>query len=150
MSRKLRLLIPDGIYHVTTRGLERRDIFCDDQDRSYWLTLLDTVANRRDWRILSWVLMDNHFHIFLRTPHGDLSAGMHDLNAPYVTVFNRRHKRVGPLFQGRYKGILVERGYHYWELSRYIHLNPVRAGMVDDPEKYRWSSSHHFYRFPRD
>jgi putative transposase len=90
--------------------------------------------------------MDNHYHIFLRTPHGDLSSGMHDLNAPYVSLFNRRHKRVGPLFQGKYKGILVENGHHYWELSRYIHLNPVRAGMVDNPEHYRWSSCRHFFR----
>jgi REP element-mobilizing transposase RayT len=90
--------------------------------------------------------MNNHYHIFLRTPHADLSSGMHDLNAPYVMMFNRRHERVGPLFQGRYRSILVERGLHYWELSRYIHLNPVRAGLVKDPEKYRWSSCRYFFR----
>ena len=85
MSRRLRLLIPDDIYHEMTRGLERRDIFYDDQDRRYWLTLLDSVANRRDWRILARVLMDNHFHLFLCILHGALSSGMHDLNAPYVS-----------------------------------------------------------------
>src|SRR4030042_5048597 len=145
MSRRLRLLIPDGVYHVTTRGLERRDIFYDGQDRVYWLKLLDSVANRRDWRILSWVLLNNHYHLFLRTPHGDLSSGMHDLNAPYASAFNLRHNRVGPLFQGRFRGILVETGHHYWELSRYIHLNPVRAGMIEDPEEYKWSSCRHLF-----
>ncbi|OGL47679.1 MAG: hypothetical protein A2161_19810 [Candidatus Schekmanbacteria bacterium RBG_13_48_7] len=147
MSRNLRIEIPDGIYHVTSRGLERREIYYDDHDRSYWLSLFGSVAQRHEWRILSWVLMDNHYHIFLRTPHADLSVGMHELNAGYVTTFNKRHKRVGPLFQGRYKGILVERGYHYWELSRYIHLNPVRVDMVKDPEAYKWSSCRHFFRY---
>jgi len=84
--------------------------------------------------------MNNHFHLFIRTPRSGLSAGMHDLNSGYVTVFNRRYSRSGPLFQGRFKAILVEREYHYWELSRYIHLNPVRAGLVKNPEEYGWSS----------
>ncbi len=140
MARPLRIDIEDGLYHVTTRGLERRQIVLDDYDRQKWFSLLDQVANRRNWRVLAWVMMDNHFHLFLRTPHSDLSAGMHDLNSGYVTVFNRRHKRCGPLFQGRFKAILVEQEHHDWELSRYIHLNPVRAGLVKRPELYPWSS----------
>lgn len=146
MSRSLRIQIPQGIYHVTSRGLERREIFHDDVDRKYWLSQLESVAVRRDWRIFAWVMMNNHYHIFLRTPYPDIAAGMHDLNSSYVTAFNRRHNRVGPLFQGRYKGILVERGHHYWELSRYIHLNPVRACIVNDPEKYKWSSCRQYFR----
>ena len=146
MSRSLRIRISNGIYHVTSRGLERRDIFYDDADRKYWLLQLDSVAIRRDWSIFAWVIMDNHTHLFLRTPHPDISDGIHELNSAYGTAFNRRHKRVGPLFQGRFKGILVERGHHYWELSRYIHLNPVRAGMVDNPEKYKWSSCCQYFR----
>ncbi|MEW6358166.1 MAG: transposase [Planctomycetota bacterium] len=140
MARPLRIEIPDGVYHVTSRGLARRLIVRDDQDRLRWLELLDAVAARRRWRVFAWVLMDNHFHLFLRTPQADLSAGMHDLNSGYATRFNRRHRRSGPLFQGRFKAILVQRDYHYWELTRYIHLNPVRAGMVKRPERYVWGS----------
>jgi len=107
--------------------------------------MLARVAERRDWRVFAWVLLDNHFHIFLRTPQADLSAGMHDLNAGYVSTFNRRHRRVGPLFQGRFKGVLVEEGYHYWELTRYIHLNPVRARLVEEPEGYQWGSCRGYF-----
>ena len=88
--------------------------------------------------------MDNHFHLFLRTPNADLSAGMHDLNSGYASWFNRRHRRVGSLFQGRFKAILVEDESYAWTLSRYIHLNPVRAGMVKRPEQHAWSSYRHF------
>ncbi|MBL7132529.1 MAG: transposase [Phycisphaerae bacterium] len=140
MARPLRIVIPDGIYHVTTRGLERRKIVRDDQDRRRYVSLVGRVARQRDWRVLSWALMDNHSHLFVRTPHGDLSAGMHDLNSGYASTFNQRHERVGPLFQGRFKSVLVEKDYHYWELSRYIHLNPVRAGIVTRPDAYPWGS----------
>ena len=146
MARPLRIDIPDGIYHVTSRGLERRAIVRDDADRARWTDLLDRVARRRQWRVFAWVLMDNHFHLFLRVPRGDLSAGMHDLNAGYVTPFNRRHERCGPLLQGRFKAVLVEREYHYWELSRYVHLNPVRAGIVVDPRDYPWGSCRCYFR----
>lgn len=145
MARPLRIEIPDGVYHVTSRGLERRRIVRGDADRGRWLHLLGTVCVRRDWRVFSWVLMDNHFHLFLRTPHADLSAGMHDLNSAYATHFNRTTGRNGPLFQGRFKGILVERERHYWELSRYVHLNPVRAGVVKRPSEYRWSSCRAYF-----
>jgi REP element-mobilizing transposase RayT len=141
MGRPLRIEMEDGVYHVTSRGLERRALVRDDADRERWLGLLGAVATRRRWRVFAWALMGNHFHLFLRTPDGDLSAGMHDLNAAYVTGFNRRHGRCGPLLQGRFKAVLVEREHHYWELSRYIHLNPVRARLVADPADYRWSSA---------
>jgi len=140
MARPLRIEIEDGVYHVTSRGLERRRIVRDDSDRRKWVDLLDVVAKRRDWRVLAWALMDNHYHLFVRTPHADLSAGMHDLNAGFVSWFNRRHQRNGPLLAGRFKAILVEREHHYWELSRYVHLNPVRAGAARRPEEYLWSS----------
>ena len=146
MARPLRIELPDGVYHVTSRGLERRAIVRDVRDRQQWVGLLDRVATRRGWRVLAWALMTNHFHLFLRTPHGDLSAGMHDLNAGYVGPFNRRHDRCGPLLQGRFKAILVERDYHYDELTRYVHLNPVRAGLVRQPDRYRWSSCRDYFR----
>lgn len=146
MARPLRIDIADGVYHVTSRGLERRRIVRDDADRERWVRLLDRVAARRQWRVYAWVLLDNHFHLFLRTPSADLSPGMHDLNAGYASGFNRRWGRHGPLFQGRFRGILVQRDYHYWELSRYVHLNPVVAGLVADPEEYQWGSCGQFFR----
>ena len=146
MSRPLRPQIPDGIYHVTCRGLERRPIVRDDVDRRRWTDLLSRVAQRRQWPVFAWSLLNNHCHLFLRTPHADLSAGMHDLNSAYATAFNRRHGRNGPLFQGRFHAILVERQFHYWELSRYIHLNPVRAGLAEAPERYAWSSCMWYFR----
>jgi len=146
MARPLRIECRDGLYHVTSRGLERRAIARDDDDRERWTDLLDTVATRRRWRVLAWALMGNHFHLFVRTPEANLSAGMHDLNSGYATGFNRRHGRVGPLLQGRFKAILVESGAHEWELTRYIHLNPVRAGLAADPTAYRWSSCRCYFR----
>jgi REP element-mobilizing transposase RayT len=145
MSRPLRIEIADGVYHVTSRGLQRLDIVRDDRDRRRWLEQLDVVATRHSWRVLAWALMSNHFHLFLRTPHPNLSAGMHDLNAGYVSWFNTRHARCGPLLQGRFHAVLVERDYHYWELSRYVHLNPVRANMADRPEAYPWGSCRHYF-----
>jgi putative transposase len=147
MARPLRINIPHGTYHVTSRGVERRSIVFDDLDRQKWTDLLGRVASRRNWRLYAWALMDNHYHLFLRVPHADLSQGMHDLNSAYVSVYNRRHRRCGPLLQGRFKGILVQNKYHYWELTRYVHLNPVRAGLVNDPEEYLWSSCA-FYFWP--
>lgn len=111
-----------------------------DRDREGWLRLLERTATRCGWRVFAWALMTNHFHLYLRTPQPNLSSGMHDLNSGYASLFNRRYRRVGALYQGRFKAILVEDDSHSWELSRYIHLNPVRARMVDRPEDYPWSS----------
>ena len=104
------------------------------------------VTRRFGWRVFAWVLMDNHFHLFLQTPEANLSAGMHDLNSGYATCFNRRHRRVGSLYQGRFKAILVEDESYGWTLSRYVHLNPVRAKMVNRPEAYTWSSYQYYLR----
>lgn len=140
MARPLRIEIEDGLYHVTVRGWERRRIVRGDRDREDWLRLFDKTAMRCGWEVFAWVLMTNHFHLYLRTPQPNLSAGMHDLNSGYASLFNRRHRRVGSLYQGRFKAILVEDESYSWELSRYVHLNPVRAKMVSDPEEYRWGS----------
>ncbi len=118
----------------------------DNRDRAKWLELLDRVALRYGWRFFAWVLMDNHFHLFLRTPNPDLSAGMHDLNSGYASWFNRRHERVGSLYQGRFKAILVENESYAWTLSRYIHLNPCRAKLVKRPEDHAYSSYRYFLR----
>jgi len=140
MARPLRIEIENGIYHVTSRGWEKRVIVHGDRDRTDWLRMLGDVAVRYGWRVFSWMLMSNHFHLFLRTPDPNLSAGMHDLNSGYASLFNRRHRRVGALFRGRFKGILVEDESHAWELSRYVHLNPVRAKMAAHPRDYAWGS----------
>ena len=105
MARPLRIEMENGLYHVTARGWERRGIVESDRDREDWLRLLDRVATRSNWRVFSWVLMSNHFRLFLRTPEPNLSAGMHDLHSGYASLFNRRHRRVGSLFQGRFKAI---------------------------------------------
>lgn len=130
---------------MTSRGLERREIVRDDADRRKWEELLDAVATRCHWQVFAWTLMGNHFHLFLRTPEANLSAGMHDLNSGYVSAFNRRHGRCGHLLQGRFKAVVVESGRHEWELSRYVHLNPVRAGLARRPEEYRWGSCRHYF-----
>jgi putative transposase len=148
MARPLRIDIRGGLYHVTNRGWERRSIFTGDCDRADWLRLLDRVATRCHWEVFCWVLMQNHYHLFLRTPDANLSAGMHDLNSGYASLYNRRHHRSGALFQGRFKAVLVERDGHAAEVSRYLHLNPVRAGIVRLPEHYPWSS-YRCYRFAR-
>lgn len=140
MARPLRIEIENGLYHVTVRGWERRTIVRTDRDREDWLRLFDKTATRCNWRVFSWVLMTNHLHLYLRTPQPNLSVGMHDLNSGYASLFNRRHKRVGSLYQGRFKAILVEDDSYCWELSRYLHLNPVRAKMVVRPEDYQWGS----------
>jgi REP element-mobilizing transposase RayT len=140
MARPLRIDIEDGLYHVTSRGWERRVVVRDDRDRQRWCGLLDRVAARCGWRVISWVLMSNHFHLYLRTPQPNLSAGMHDLNSGYASGFNRRYRRYGSLFQGRFKAVLVEDESQALELTRYIHLNPVRALIVQRPEGYAWSS----------
>jgi REP element-mobilizing transposase RayT len=146
MARPLRIEFPGAVYHVTSRGLERGAIVRDDDDRARWLDLLDRVVSRYRWRVYAFALMDNHAHLFLTTPQANLSAGMHDLNSGYATGFNRRHRRVGPLFQGRFKAVVVEPGRHEWELSRYVHLNPVRAGLTADPEAWPWSSCRCYFR----
>ena len=110
----------------------------------HWVRLMDRVALRFGWRVFAWALMRNHWHLFLSTPEANLSRGMHDLNSGYASLFNRRHRRSGALYQGRFKAILVQEEGYAWTLSRYVHLNPVRAGAVQRPEQYPWSSYRDF------
>ncbi|HUP49977.1 MAG TPA: transposase [Thermoanaerobaculia bacterium] len=140
MARPLRIEFPGAIWHITSRGNERRDIVRDDDDRLRFVRLLRRVVDDRGWRLHAWVLMSNHYHLLLETPEMALSRGMHWLNQQYARTFNDRHGRVGHLFQGRFKSILVEREGHLLELVRYIVLNPVRAGMVRLAGDYRWSN----------
>ena len=140
MARPLRIEFPGALYHVASRGNARAPIFLVDPDRHLFLDVLRDVIEHHRWVCHAYCLMPNHYHLVIETPEGNLSRGMRQLNGVYTQRFNRRHDRVGHLFQGRFKGILVERESHLLELTRYVVLNPVRAGMVRDPEAYRWSS----------
>ena len=142
MARPLRLEISGGLYHVTSRGDRREDIYHDDTDRDIWLTTLAQCCERFNWAIHAWCQMSNHYHLIIETPDGNLSAGMRQLNGVYTQIVNRRHQRVGHVFQGRYKAILVDRDSYLLELSRYVVLNPVRATMVKHTRHWKWSSYH--------
>ena len=140
MTRPLRIEYPGAVYHITSRGNARQAIYVDDEDREKFLSILSLVTERFHWLCRSYCLMDNHYHLLVETPIPNLSAGMRQLNGIYTQAFNRRHQRVGHLFQGRFKAIVVEKQAHLLELSRYIILNPVKAGIVRHPEDYLWSS----------
>ena len=140
MSRPLRLEYPGAIWHVTCRGNERRDVFRDDGDRERFLAILGRTAPLFRWRLHAYVLMGNHYHLLVETPEPTLSRGMRQLNGIFTQAFNRAHKRVGHLLQGRFKGILVEKEAHLLELCRYVVLNPVRAGIVRTARGWPWSS----------
>jgi REP element-mobilizing transposase RayT len=140
MTRPLRLEFPGALYHVTSRGNAREDIYLDDEDRKTFLAILAELVKRFNWLCHAYCLMGNHYHLVVETPDANLSAGMRQLNGLYTQRFNRRHNRVGHVFQGRYKAILVERDSYLLELCRYVVLNPVRARIVRDPARYPWSS----------
>jgi REP element-mobilizing transposase RayT len=140
MARPIRLEFPDAIYHVTTRGNGGEDIFVDDQDRQEFLTVLGEVVSRTGWIVYAYVLMDNHYHMLIETPNGNLSRGMRQLNGVYTQRFNSRHGCGGRVFQGRFKAILVERNGFLLELCRYIVLNPLRLRAVKMISRYKWSS----------
>jgi putative transposase len=140
MARPLRIEFPGALYHVTSRGNARQRVFRDDEDREMFLATLAWVVTRFAWRCHAYCLMNNHVHLLIETPQPNLSRGMRQLNGVYTQRFNRRHRKVGHLFQGRFKAILVEKEGYLLELARYIVLNPVRAKMVKMPERYLWSS----------
>ena len=140
MSRPLRIELAGGLYHVTSRGDRSEDIYHDDADRLAWLDVLAQCCERFNWAIHAWCQMSNHYHLIVETVEGNLSAGMRQLNGVYTQSVNRRHRRVGHVFQGRYKAILVERDSYLLELSRYVVLNPVRAAMVKRARQWKWSS----------
>ena len=146
MPRRGRIGMAGGLYHVTNRGVDRRDIVSDDEDCRAWFRLFNRVALRCGWRVFAHVLMTNHFHLFLKTPEPNLSSGMHDVESAYATLFNKRHDRTGALFQGRFHPVLIESEGHAWSVSRYVHLNPCRAQLAVKPEEYRWST----YRYILD
>jgi putative transposase len=142
MARPLRIEYAGAIYHVMSRGNARQAIFRDDVDRQGLLDGLEDTVTRYGWEVFSFVFMPNHIHLFFRTPQPNLSRGMQRLLSSYANRYARRHRRPGHLFQGRFKGELIEDDGYFWSVSRYIHLNPVRGKrpLVSHPRDWLWSS----------
>ncbi len=150
MARPLRIEFPGAWYHFTCRGNERNRIFKDDSDRKEFLSILKDSLEKYATQLHGYVLMENHFHLILHTPSENLSRFAQRFNTAYTVYYNRRHKRNGHLYQGRYKAILIEKDSYLLVLSRYIHLNPVKIKMIkkisiseqiEYLRNYRWSSN---------
>lgn len=140
MSRPLRIEFSGAVYHITSRGNGKQKIFFKNNDRKIFLSLLWEVVEREKWICYAYCLMDNHYHLLIETTRANLSRGMRELNGIYAQKLNYIRESVGHVFQSRYKSILVEKDNYLLELCRYIALNPVRAGMVENPEDWKWSS----------
>jgi REP element-mobilizing transposase RayT len=140
MTRPLRLEFPGALYHVTARGDRKVDIYLDDTDRLVWLQTLAEVCSQTDFVVFAFCLMRNHYHVLLETINGNLAKGMRQLNGVYSQYFNRRHKLVGHVFQGRYQALLVQDESYLLEVARYVVLNPVRAKLINMPGDWPWSS----------
>lgn len=140
MARPLRIHYPHAVYHVTARGNNRKAIVRDDEDRARFIQTVAAMVEQYQVLCHAWVLMDNHYHLLIETPHANLSRAIRHLNGVYTQAYNRRHHRVGHLFQGRFTSILIEKEAYLLELCRYVILNPVRAGMVKHPKAWAWSS----------
>ena len=140
MARPLRLELAGGLYHVTSRGDRREVIYDNNGDRDRWLEILGNTCKRFNWRCHAYCQMDNHYHFVIETAEANLSKGMRQLNGIYTQYYNIQHDRVGHVFQGRFKAILVERDEYLLELARYVVLNPIRAKMTKTIGLWKWSS----------
>jgi putative transposase len=140
MARPLRIEYEGAVYHVTSRGNARNEIFLNETDRADLLSILDTVIHRFHWICHAHCLMNNHYHLLIETAERNLFQGIRHLNGVFTQHFDRRHGRVGHPLQGRFQAILVEKESYLLEHCRYVVLNPVRAQLVSRPEEWRWSS----------
>jgi len=140
MARPLRIEFAGALYHVTSRGDRQENIYESDTDRENFLLVLEEVCKQYNWSVHSYCLMSNHYHLLVETPDGNLSKGMRQLNGVFTQKYNRNNNKVGHVFQGRFKGILVDGDAYLMELVRYIVLNPVRAQMVRSARDWKWSS----------
>lgn len=140
MARPLRIEYPRALYHITSRGNAWIDIFYDKKDREFFLELLEDLHTRFGFLIYAYCLMSNHYHLLIETPHANLVDGMRRLNGLYTQRFNKRHKRIGHLLQGRYKAFVIEKESYLLEVCRYIVLNPLQAGLVKHIGEWQWSS----------
>lgn len=140
MARPLRIEFPGAYYHIMNRGLARQRVFSDRVDRLTFIQVLADCHEMWGIRVLAYCLLQNHYHLLLQTPEGNLSRVMRHLDGVYTQRYNRRHARDGPLFRGRYTALLVEKETYLLAVARYIHQNPVAAGLVGSPEAFEWSS----------
>ncbi|MDQ7778966.1 MAG: transposase [Planctomycetota bacterium] len=140
MARRLRIQYPGAAYHVMSRGVLRGDVFSSDEDYARFLSCLARAQEKFRLDVFAFVLMSNHYHLFLRTREANLSRALQWLQTAYSIYYNRRHGRSGHVFEGRFKAIIVGEESYWIGLTMYIHLNPVRAGMAPDAGDYRWSS----------
>ena len=149
MARPLRIQYPGAVYHVMNRGGSRQKIFIEKQDYEAFLKTIGEIHERWGVELFAYCLMGNHYHICLRTPEGNLSRVMRHLDGLYTQRFNRIHRRDGALLRGRYRAIVVDEDAYMAQVVRYIHLNPLAAGLVGEPQGYGWSS-HRFYLRPKE
>jgi putative transposase len=140
MPRRLRLQYPDAIYHLMARGNGRQNIVRDDLDRDRLQAHLGRAAVRCSWRVYAFAILSNHLHVVLKTPQPNLSGGMQSFLSAYANGWSRRHHFAGHVFQGRYRAELIEDESYLWTVTRYVHLNPVRARLVEHPASWTWSS----------
>src|SRR6516164_9214561 len=140
MARRLRVQCPGAIYHLMARGNGRQDIVRDDADRDRLVEHLARAAVRCSWRAFAFVSMSNHLHVVSKTPEPNLARGMQGFLSAYANAWARRHRFSGHVFQGRYRTELVEDERYLWTVTRYVHLNPVRARLVENPATWQWSS----------
>ncbi len=147
MTRPLRIEYPFAHYHVMNRGLSYQDIFQKDSDREMFIKLLGNCHEMWGVRVIAYCLMNNHYHLFIQTPEGNLSRVMRHLDGVYTQKYNRAYHRDGPLFRGRYKAIVVDGDEYLLAVARYIHHNPVEAAQVQRAEQYPWSSMKDYVRF---
>jgi putative transposase len=140
MARPLRIEYPGAVYHIMTRGNNRQKIFKDDGDRKSYLERLVYYCRLKEVDLLCYCLQSNHIHLLLGTPKGNLSKFMQPFQTSYTVYFNRRHGRTGHVFEQRYKALVVDKDNYLLQVSRYIHLNPVEARVVQRPQDYPWSS----------
>jgi REP element-mobilizing transposase RayT len=140
MTRPLRIEFKGAVYHITSRGNARQGIFLDEKDFADFLSVLCSVVKKYHFILHAYCLMNNHYHLLIETPEGNLSRGMRQLNGLYTQRFNQRHQQVGHLLQGRYKAILVDKDHYLPTLCRYVVLNPVRAKIVKNPGDWKWST----------
>lgn len=145
MTRKKRFWEPGRCYHIMLRGIDGRPVFSDDGDKCKFLLLLQEAGEMHDFRIHAFCLMTNHIHLLLESLEGGLTAGIHRFATRYAQYFNRRYKKRGYVFQGRFRSILVEDGTYMKRLLRYIHLNPLEARLISRPQDYPWSSHNAYF-----
>lgn len=149
MARKPRIEFNGALYHVLTRGNQKQQVFLDTEDHDRYLKILGNYKVRYGFALYAYVLIENHVHLLMETREVALSKILQGINQSYTMYFNRRYGMVGHLFQGRYKAILCDRDSYLTALVKYIHMNPVRAGMVKTPETYPWSSHRSYVEMPR-